>query len=346
MSKFVRIALAGAGLIGRRHAAAVRTCEAATLTCIIDPDPDAANFAAEHGVPCFRSLHDAIAAGGIDAVILASPNRAHVDGALSCIAAGLPVLVEKPLADTVEGATAIAEAGEKAGVAVAVGHHRRHNPLVATAKEQIAQGALGRIVAVQGFAWLMKPDDYFNVDWRRRKGAGPVYLNLIPDIDLLQHLCGPIAGVQALESNAVRGAEVEDTAALLLHFASGALGTVTVSDTIPAPWSWELTARENPAYPATAQSCYTIGGTLASLSLPDLTLWQTSGARSWWSPVSATKLICNFADPLVRQVKQFCRVATGVEPPLVSARDGLAALKVIEAAKNAAATGSAIAVDP
>ena len=78
-------------------------------------------------------------------------------------------------------------------------------------------------------------------------GAGPVLVNLIHDIDLLRFLCGPITSVRALMSNAVRRNPVEETAGILLGFASGAIGTVTVSDAVPAPWSWELTAGENPA---------------------------------------------------------------------------------------------------
>ena len=73
-------------------------------------------------------------------------------------------------------------------------------------------------------------------------------MNLIHDMDLLRHLCGEVTSVQAFESNAARGIR-EDSAVILLRFANGALGTVTVSDTIVAPWSWELTTGgENPAY--------------------------------------------------------------------------------------------------
>ncbi len=68
----------------------------------------------------------------------------------------------------------------------------------------------------------------------------------------------------------MRGNPIEETAAILLSFANGALGTFSVSDTTAAPWSWELTARENPAYPATGQACYMIGGTEGALELPGL----------------------------------------------------------------------------
>lgn len=95
-----------------------------------------------------------------------------------------------------------------------------------------------------------------------------MFINLIHDIDLFRHLLGEIVAVQARESNALRGNAVEETAVILLEFASGALGTVTVSDAVAAPWSWELTAGENPAYPRQDQSCYQIGGTRARSPFP------------------------------------------------------------------------------
>jgi len=344
MPAAVRLAVAGAGLIGRRHAAAIDMAAGAALACIVDPAEAGASVANAHGVPCHPSLDAMIDAGGVDGVILATPNALHVEGALACIAARLPVLVEKPIATEPAGGRSIVKAGEAARIAIAIGHHRRHNPLIARAKLLIDQGRLGRIASVRGSAWLMKPDDYFEAAWRRRKGAGPVYLNLIHGIDLLQHLVGAIRTVHAMESNAIRGNEVEDTAVVLLRFEDGALGTVNVCDSAVAPWSWELTARENPAYPATSEACYWIGGTEGSLSLPHLTLWSTAGVRSWWEPISATQFPFEFTDPLVLQVEQFAAVVRGEAEPLVTGRDGLAALEVIEAVKRAAACGRPVEV--
>lgn len=339
MTAASRIAVVGAGLIGRRHVVAVNAAQGVELACIVDPAPAAQAYAAEFGVPCVPDIAAMIALGGVDGVILSTPNTMHADGALACIAAGLPVLIEKPLTTDLASARQVVAAAEAADVPIATGHHRRHNPLIARAKSLIDEGALGQIASVHGTTWFMKPDDYFDIDWRRRKGAGPVYLNLIHDIDLLQYFCGPVASVHAAESNAIRGNEVEETAVILLRFQSGLLGTVNVCDSAVAPWSWELTARENPAYPATSEDCYWIGGTKGSLSLPNLTLWTNQGKRSWWEPISGTKMIFDFSDPLILQAAQFGRVIRREEAPVVSGRDGFAALAVIEAVKQSAASG-------
>jgi len=331
-----RIAVAGAGLIGLRHIEALAQAKGARLAAIVDPTPKARALAETMGLPWYGALDEMIAAGGVDGVILATPNQIHVSGGLACIAAGLPVLVEKPLATDVAEARRLVEAAELARVPLLTGHHRRHNPLIAAAKAMIEAGEIGKPVSVHGMFWLMKPDDYFDIGWRREPGAGPVFLNLIHDIDLMRHLVGEIVAVQATESNAVRGNAVEETAVIVLEFANGALGTMNISDTIPAPWSWELTTGENPAYPQTDQACYLIGGTHGALELPSGRLWSNPGKRSWWEPLQARISPRAAGDPLLRQVEQFARVISGLEPPLVSGREGLKTLMVIEAVKRAA----------
>jgi len=333
------IGLVGAGLVGQQHIKALSRASGVQLAALADPDPQAAGIAKGAGVPLYPDLDAMLAAGGLDGIYLATPNQLHLPGGLACIAAGLPVLIEKPLAATLVDAQALVDAAQVAGVPLAVGHHRRHSAVVRAARAMIDDGTLGRIVVVHGSTWLMKPDDYFNMAWRREPGAGPVLINLIHDIDLLQYLCGPIMAVQAMAASDIRGFAVEDTAAITLRFASGALGTVSVTDTAAAPWSWELTAQENPAYPATGQDCYHISGTHGALALPDLTLWSHDGARSWWEPITPERREITATDPLIAQAEQFGRVLRGEEAPLVTGQDGLAALAVLDAIKSGAASG-------
>lgn len=340
----VRIAVAGAGLIGRRHAEVIEQVENVQVAAIVDPTNAARNFAEGLGARWFPALDDLFAAGDVDGVILALPNQVHAEAGMACVAAGLPTLVEKPFTHNVTEGEALVSAAKTAGVALLTGHHRRHNPLIQKALEIVNSGLLGKLTAVQGQAWFMKPDCYFETEWRRRAGGGPVYINLIHDIELLQAFCGRVISVHAMESNAVRGYEVEETAVILLRFASGLLGTVNVCDAAASPWSWELTARENPAYPTTAENCYWIAGTKGSIALPNLALWRHEGEQSWWNPINTTRMAYEFENPLVRQIRQFAAVIRGHEQPLVSGVDGLAALKVIEAIKTSSTTGQTIEV--
>ncbi len=108
----IRIAVVGAGLIGRRHAAHVQACPEAKLHAIVDPTDAAREVAAAAGVPWFAEIGAMLAAGKPDAVIVATPNSLHVEHGLAAIAAGLPTLVEKPIADTVAGARKLVAAAE------------------------------------------------------------------------------------------------------------------------------------------------------------------------------------------------------------------------------------------
>lgn len=335
-----RIAVAGVGLIGRRHAEIV--AREAVLAGIADPSPAAVEVAEALGAPLCPDIETLLAETTPDALVVATPNQCHEADGLASIRAGVPVLIEKPLADDVGAAARLVEAADDSGVPLLVGHHRRYNPIIEAAKSAIDTGRLGRIVTAQATCWLMKPDPYFNVDWRRQPGAGPVLINLIHDVDLMLHLCGDVTSVQAVEAAAIRGFAVEDTAAAILQFANGAVGTMTVSDTVVAPWSWELTAAENPAYPETDASAYQIGGTEGALSIPDLTLWHNPGARGWHEPIGSERLEAGHHDPLIAQIHHLADVALSGTKPMVDGEAGLRALSVLMAIKQAAKTGTTI----
>ena len=338
----LRLSVVGAGLVGQRHVSAITRTACATVASIVDPSDGARQFASKGDYSWFAELGDMLSADPPDGVILATPNALHLPQGLEVLRARIPVLIEKPLADDAVSAEALVAQATESGVPLLVGHHRRHNPIIKTAKETISSGALGDIVAVNGMCWLYKPEDYFDTKWRTQKGAGPVFINLIHDVDLMRHLVGEIVAVGAIQANAVRGHAVEDTSAIILRFANGALGTLSVSDTIVAPWSWELTAAENPAYPETGQNCYCIGGTHGSLQLPSLKSWTQESTRSWWEPIHQVSADVNSADPLDVQISHLCEVIRGEAEPLVSGTDGLRSLQVVSAIKQAAEQGSEV----
>ncbi|WP_332689070.1 Gfo/Idh/MocA family protein [Bosea sp. (in: a-proteobacteria)] len=343
--KPVRLAVVGAGLIGNRHAQHIAAEPSVELAAIVDPSQTAASLASTLGTNWFPSFAEMLASVRPDGVVIATPNSLHLANGLEAAAAGVPAIVEKPLADSVAAAQELVAAFEKAGLPLLAGHHRRYNPMIRKAKEIVDGGRLGRLLTLHGSFWLMKPDDYFDVAWRREKGAGPVLMNLSHDIDLFRYLCGEIVSVQAQESNIVRGNAVEETAVIILRFANGALGTVNVSDSVVAPWSWEMTTGENPVYPQQQdQSCYQLGGTHGALTVPQLELWYNPGKRSWWEPLRRERVPFVAEDPLRVQVRHFGEVIRGQAVPIVSGREGLATLKVIEAVKQAASTGAVVTV--
>lgn len=343
MTPLIRLALAGVGLAGKQHIAAMAQCNGVALSVIVDPSPAGKSYAKAINVPWYGSLAEMFGKETPDGVILATPTPLHVEHGQECVEARCPMLIEKPLATSAAAATVLVEAARAASVPILVGHHRRHNPLIQKAHAVIEDGKLGQLRAVHVHCWFYKPDDYFEAaPWRKEEGAGPVSVNLAHDVDLIRYLCGEVVSVQAQEAPSMRGYHNEDVAVALLRFKNGALGTLTVSDTIVAPWSWELTAHENPVYPPTSQSCYLFGGTQGSLSLPDLTLWENQDTRSWWQPISATTLTRDTSTPLIHQIQQFAAVISGIETPLISGEEGLKTLQVIEAIQHSAQSGKTI----
>ena len=341
----VRLAVAGAGLIGKRHLEEIDRSDVARLHAIVEPGPDGAPLAAQYGVPLYASLGELFAAGKPDGVTLATPNRLHVEGGLECVAAGVPTIVEKPIGDTVENAARLVKAAERAGVPVLTGHHRNYSPVMAKAREIVQSGRLGRLVAVAGTAMFYKPDDYYDVGggWRRMPGGGPILLNLIHEVNNLLSLVGDIVRVQAVTSNATRGFPVEDTAAMIFTFANGALGTFLLSDTAASARSWEQTARENLSYSTFPdEDCYHIAGTDGSLSVPTMRVSTFAGTRSWWEPMETEMESVERADPLANQITHFAAVIRGEAEPICSARDGLKTLRVVEAVVEAARTGASV----
>jgi predicted dehydrogenase len=341
----VRIAVAGAGLIGQRHIEEIEASGAAQLAAIVDPFPAAQEVADKFGVALHGSLAELFEADEPDGIILATPNQLHVDGGLECVAAGVPVIVEKPIGDTVEGATRLVEAAEAAGVPLLTGHHRNYSSIMATAREVVAGGALGSIVAVVGTALFSKPDDYFEVGggWRRQPGGGPILLNLIHEVNNLQALVGDVVRVQATTSNATRGFDVEDTAAMVLTFANGALGTFLLSDAAASPRSWEQTSQENTSYATYPdEDCYHLAGTRGSLSVPTMRLTVYEGERSWWQPFETSTVDLERSDPLANQIEHFAAVIRGEAVPICSGRDGLKTLLVVDAVVESARTGQPV----
>jgi predicted dehydrogenase len=343
-----RIAVAGAGYIGRAHIGVVQQSATCVLSGIADPAPAAAAIAATARVPLYRSVDELLEKGRPDGVILATPNAMHVEQALKCITARIPILLEKPIAPTVAEAERLVQAADETGASLLIGHHRAHNPIMARAKAVIDAGTLGQLVAVMGSALFFKPDRYFaEAPWRREIGAGPILLNMIHEVHNLRMLCGAIVAVQAFASHAMRGFPVEDTAAINLRFANGALGTFMLSDTAASARSWEQTSQENKDYPTYAdEDCYVIAGTFGSLAIPSMRLktYRKAEDRSWWKPFDIGVVKIERGDPLAYQLEHFGAVVRGEAKPLVTARDGLANLRVTEAIAEAAKTGRVVHV--
>ena len=338
----LRIAVIGAGYMGRKHLQYLAASADCRLAALVDPDPAAQRAAREHGVRHYRDAAALLVDDPIDGAIVAAPTGLHEEAGLRCIDAGVPALIEKPICATVESAERLNHAAEQAGVPLLVGHHRRYNPAAAAAKRLLDAGALGRLVGISAIWCMCKPDSYYAAAWRRQPGGGPVLTNLIHEIDLLRYLAGDIIEVAGFTANAVRGFATEDSAALTLRFAGGALASVVMSDCAPSPWSWEQASGESPQFPANEQNPIRLFGTDAALEFPRLTVWRYRGAKSWTSPLDAAELRVPGGDAFALQLDHFAAVIRDRATPLVSGREGQRTLAATLALFEAARTGRSV----
>lgn len=347
MNGQIGIAVIGAGAIGRTHVETLARMPGLKLTALVDPAAPGRALAAALGVPCLPDVGALIESGLAQAAIVATPNETHLPVSDLLLRAGLPVLLEKPVAESLASARRLIAVAEDTGVPLLVGHHRRHNPRVRAAYDAIRGGAIGDLVMATVTCALAKPDSYFAADWRKMPGAGgPLLINLVHEIDLLRHFFGEIATVQAMASHGRRGFAVEDAAAVCLTFVQGGLATLCISDAAVGPWAWDLTAGENPArFPAHPVSAHHYAGSRGGLSLPDLVLWQADGAPDWTRALIPAPLPVVDADPYEAQLQHFADLIRNGGAPRVTARDATVNLIVLEAIRTAAASGHVVPVD-
>lgn len=337
-----RIAVIGAGAMGRNHIRFVTEEPEAELVAISDVVESGRAVADAHQVPFFLDPEEMMDRAAPDGVIIVTPNHLHLPLARAAMARGIVPLVEKPISDDLEDAEAFAQEASEAGIPVLVGQHRRHNPFAARAHEIIASGALGQLTTVSLHYMIYKNDEYFDVDWRRKQGAGPILVNLVHDVDLMRWLIGEAVQVQGMQSSAARGFETEDSAVVNVRFASGALGSLTISDAAAAPWNWEAGAREDPQYRPFDANAYFIAGTKGSLSLPNLQVLSYDGPSSWHSPLRAEQPAVDPALPHRLQLRHFVDVIRREAEPVVPPADAIRTLRTLQAIKEAAETGRAV----
>ncbi|MBC6437272.1 MAG: Gfo/Idh/MocA family oxidoreductase [Rhodobacteraceae bacterium] len=336
------LVIIGAGSIGRRHIEVAQACPETRIAAVVEPSASRRVKFTSQGLNVVAALDEI--PGETRAAVVATPTPDHHISVHACLDRGLPVLVEKPIADRLDHARAVLESATRNSLPLFTGHHRRCHPFSLMARKVLPN--IGAIVGIQGFWSLRKHDSYYNVDWRRAPGAGPLMINLSHEIDLLRFLVGDIDEVTALSSNARRGFAIEDTAVIALRFANGAMGSFLISDAGVSPWAFEAASDENPNIAASHQDYIRITGTKGALEFPSLTRWGQSGPEEieWSKPLVRTPgPIFGRVDPLLVQIARFAAVVNGGRGDgLCTGKDGVMALEMTLAAALSAQSGRTV----
>ena len=340
----VRLGIIGVGLVSPKHIQGSKDIDNGNLVALCDVNPKRKVLAEALNIPFFSDYREMIAQAGLEGVIDGTPNQFHAEVGMTCAENGIHVLTEKPIASTLAEGKRLVEAVKESGISLLVGHHRRYFPLIRRAREIVQSGELGQLVGVSMLWALMKPDNYFEVAWRSQKGAGPILINIIHEIDNLRFICGDVAEIHARAKRLIRNGAVEDTVAINFELASGTLGTALVSDTTPSPWSYELVSGENSDYFKTDQDCYRFLGSKAALSFPHMEVWSHLHGREkgWWEPLMRRSESVPYFSPFTAQLEHFCNVIRGQEKPVIDATDGLMTLATTLAVLKSSEIGRSV----
>lgn len=346
-SRPLTFAIIGAGLIGPRHAHTVALNHDTELIAVVDPSPSGKQLAESLGTSYHESVSSLVQSQKPDGAIICTPNHTHVALAKELASAGVHILIEKPVSTDLETGKDLLQHLEDTSIKVLVGHHRRFNPYMVTAKKMLSEGKLGDVIAVNGLWATHKPLEYFAppCDWRRASSAGVILINMIHEVDLLQFLFGPIERVYAEKTKPQRPYEADEGAAMTLRFKSGIVGTFVASDVTPSQHNFESGTGENPLIPKSGHDFYRILGTDGTLSVPDMSVSShTSGEKTWHQPLSREQFPVPEGVPFELQLAHFVRVIRDEEASLCTVSDGLSALAVCIAIKESLESGKPMTI--
>lgn len=227
----MRLALIGLGAIGAVRVRAIAASPAVELIAVHDLDPDRARSVVPH-VKFYTRLDQLLADPDVDAVVISTPPQFHEPSAVAALDAGKHVLVEKPMAPTLEGCRRMLEAANRNQRALAVGFNHRYFPAVKLVRDAVQSGAVGTLTHVRGYAGHTGLSE-FKAPWMYSgavMGGGTLFDNGIHVLDLVRHILGDFCEVVGQCSSKVWNLpDAEDNAMSLFRGADGALGSLQAS---------------------------------------------------------------------------------------------------------------------
>lgn len=236
MDKKMRFAVIGCGRIAPKHAESIVALEEAELVAVCDIVPEKAQaFADKYGAKPYTSYEEMLKNEDLDVVTIATESNLHAPIGIAAAKAGKHVMVEKPMAMTLESADELIRTCKEAGVKLAVIHQNRFNKSVKLMHKALEDGRFGKLTHGQATVRWNRDDNYYaQAPWRGTKlQDGGVLMNQsIHNIDLLQWTFGPVESVYGYTRTAMRKIEMEDIGVAVIKFKSGALGIIEAASTI------------------------------------------------------------------------------------------------------------------
>lgn len=352
----LKTGIIGCGKVAHIHAAALQSLPESQFTAACSTNPERARtFAEKYGVKAYSDLAQFVRESGVEAVIICTPHPQHADPSVACADAGIHVLVEKPLASSLEDCDRILTAARRANIKLGTISQRRLYAPCRRINDAITAGKIGRPIlgSVTMYGW--RDEKYYKSDpWRgswRGEGGG-VLVNQAPhQLDLLLWYMGPIAELSGMWANLNHPyIEVEDTALAIIRFASGALGQIIVSNSAnPALYGRVQVNGSNGA----SIGVQTDGGAMFIAGASKITeppfndIWTVPGEehlqQTWKQEDTA---FFNSVDPIAHyhglQIQDFLQAIQQNRPPLITGEDGRATVELFSAIYRSQQTHSSV----
>jgi UDP-N-acetylglucosamine 3-dehydrogenase len=321
----LRAGLVGLGSMGRNHGRLLREMESVELVGVCDPAGDPSRLVS--GVPVHRQLDDLLKLE-LDLCVLASPTATHEEIASRLAEAGVPTLIEKPLAADVAAAERIVEAFESRGLVAGVGHVERFNPALRELRRRLAEGQLGEVYQIATRRQSPYP--------ARIGDVGVVFDLASHDLDLTAWIAQQrFASVSAQMAHR-SGREHEDLIAVVGTLADGVVTNHLVN--------WLTPFKERVTVVTGELGCF-VADTLSA----DLTFHRNGSIRSEWETMAVFKGVTegdtlryaiSKPEPLRVELKAFLDAVQGdTETATVSLHEGLHVVRVAEAVIGSAGSG-------
>jgi len=225
------IGIVGGGNISETHARAASGIAGLEIAAFHGDNRErTARLAAQYGAAAYDDFEGFLDHRPLDLVAIGSPSGRHAEQGIAAVRRGLHVIVEKPIDVSADRADALVAAADSAGIRLGVFFQDRLHPAVVRIKSMLDQGEIGSPVMISGRVKWHRLTEYYSASrWRGTwalDGGGALMNQAIHTVDLMQWLFGPVARVYGTTATRVHAIEVEDTAAAVLNFTNGAIGTI------------------------------------------------------------------------------------------------------------------------
>lgn len=334
--KKIRFGVIGAGGIAdRRTIPGILLAANATLTAVMEPDPEYAEAlrAKHNALYAFNTLEDILSCDEVDAVYIATPVSLHATQAKAAADHGKHILLEKPIAMTAEEAEEVVSYCEGKGVKIAAGFMMRFGSHIMTMKRMISEGKIGQVVSGYSQFTLWFPDGSGNWRQDKEKSGGGCLMDMgVHCIDLMEYITGSkVTTVAALNDTIAFKYNVEDTSSLLLGLENGAHCVVQTNFNIPdeaAKWRLEVFGTKGRLMGDTVIG-QNDGGKLNAVCLEQNYAYNSTQDHN---DDEGIDIEGNFGNMYTREIESFCNSLLNGEALEVPASDAVHVQRIIEAA--------------